>query len=276
MKFVILTDPHFVPQGQSLYGLDPRACLERAVDIINRDHPDIAFVILLGDLTNKGEAAAYANLSAALAPLRAPLVPMAGNHDSRPELLAAFPQADRDPAGFVQGLHVFDSASVVTLDTLDAENDTSAGLLCPARLDFLERALAEAPVDRPLLLLQHHPPFDTGIKGMDRIGLKNPDEEWAVIARTRRPDFLFCGHLHRPISGLWRGIPFHIQRGTSHQVGFDLECPDGVAGSYEEPDYALATIGDDGIVIHQRPFMFRGPRFLLSDRAAAESATRLE
>ena len=81
MKFVILTDPHFVPRGEPLFGLDPRANLGRAVEVINRDHPDIAFVIMLGDLTHRGEREAYASIAETLAPLKAPLIPMTGNHD---------------------------------------------------------------------------------------------------------------------------------------------------------------------------------------------------
>jgi hypothetical protein len=121
-------------------------------------------------------------------------------------------------------------------------------------------------------MFQHHPPFDTGLQAMDRIKLKNPEDEWAVIARTRRPDYLFMGHVHRPISGLWRGIPFHIQRGVSHQVGFEFEGVDGISGSYEGPDYALAEVGAGGIVIHQRPFLFEGPQFLLHDKVAQRAA----
>ena len=139
----------------------------------------------------------------------------------------------------------------------------------------MEQSLDEAPADRPLLMFQHHPPFDTGLPAMDRIKLRNPDEEWAVIACTRRPDYLFLGHVHRPISGLWRGIPFHIQRGVSHQVAFDFENKDGITGSYEGPDYALVEVGPDGVVIHQRPFLFEGPRFLMGDKAA-QRAERLE
>ena len=273
MKFVILTDPHFVPPGEMLYGLDPQAHLAHAVEVVNRDHTDIDFVVLLGDLTHRGEAAAYASLAETLAPLGAPLIPLTGNHDFRQNLCEALPWADRDGKGFVQALRVFDAASIVTLDTLD--EGTSAGLLCADRLAFLENALTEAPVDRPLLLFQHHPPFDTGITGMDRIKLQNPDDEWAVFERIRRPDYLFMGHLHRPISGLWRGIPFHIQRGLSHQVGFEFESLDGVSGSHEGPDYALVDVGREGIVIHQRPFLFDGPKFFLHDKAV-ERAVQLE
>jgi 3',5'-cyclic AMP phosphodiesterase CpdA len=276
MKFVILTDPHFVPPGELLFGLDPRANLARAVEVINRDHADIAFVILLGDLTNRGEAAAYASVAETLEPLNAPLIPLTGNHDSRVRLCEALPQTDRDANGFIQALRVFGAASILTLDTLDETGGTSAGVLCPDRLAFLERALVEAPADRPLLVFQHHPPFDTGLKAMDRIKLRNPEDEWAIFERSRRPDYLFIGHLHRPISGSWRGIPFHIQRGVSHQVGFDLENIDEIPGSYEEPDYALIAVGPDGIVIHQRPFLFEGPRFSLHDAAAQRALRRLE
>ena len=272
MKFVILTDPHFVPEGEPLYGLDPRANLARAVEVINRDHPDIAFVILLGDLTQRGERAAYASIAETLAPLRAPLIPLTGNHDSRAMLREALPQADSDPDGFVQALRVFDAASILTLDTLDEGGGSSAGVLCRERLSFLEQSLNEAPVDRPLLMFQHHPPFDTGLQAMDRIKLANPEEEWAVIARSRRPDYLFMGHVHRPVSGLWRGIPFHIQRGVSHQVGFEFENVDGIPGSHEGPDYALVEVGAGGIVIHQRQFLFEGPRFSLHDKVAQRAA----
>jgi Icc protein len=276
MKFVILTDPHFVPPGQLLFGLDPQAHLAWAVEVINRDHPDIAFVVLLGDLTNRGEAAAYASIAETLEPLNAPLIPLTGNHDSRGPFCEAVPRVDRDANGFIQALRVFDAASILTLDTLDEAGGTSAGVLCQDRLAFLESALAEVPADRPLLVFQHHPPFDTGLKAMDRIKLRNPDDEWAVFERTRRPDYLFMGHVHRPISGLWRGVPFHIQRGVSHQVGFDFKNIDGIPGSYEEPDYALVEVGAEGVVIHQRPFLFEGPRFSLHDKAAQQAERRLK
>ena len=50
MKFVILTDTHLVPAGRRLYALDPAARLAAAVELINRDHDDLTFVIVTGDL----------------------------------------------------------------------------------------------------------------------------------------------------------------------------------------------------------------------------------
>lgn len=163
--------------------------------------------------------------------------------------LRAIPGVKRDAGGFVQAMQVFDEATVVTLDTLNEAAPNHEGLLCAARLEFLETALRFAPDDRPLLLFQHHPPFDTGLRYMDTIRLANPEAEWDVIARTRRPDYMFMGHLHRPIAGLWNGIPFHIQRALAHQVAFDLETEGHIPGSHEAPDYSHVSVGGGQIVI---------------------------
>jgi 3',5'-cyclic-AMP phosphodiesterase len=205
-----------------LYGLDPAQRLSAAIETINDDHRDIDFVIVTGDLAHNGERAAYEHLRTVLAELRAPVILMLGNHDSRLEFRAAFPEVIGDHTGFIQSMRVFEGGTMITLDTLNEGGRTHAGRLCASRLAFLERALKDAPLDRPLILFQHHPPFDTGLPHMDAIRLDNADDEWEVIRRTRRPDFLFVGHVHRPIGGVWRGVPFQIQRGINHQVAFDL------------------------------------------------------
>lgn len=272
MRFLILSDLHLVPPGQPLYGLDPLANLACAVELIVREHADAAFLVLMGDLTHAGDPAAYAALTEALKPLRMPVIPLTGNHDTRAGVAAAFPEAPRDPHGFIEALHVFPDASLLTLDTLDEASGEADGGLCPARLAFLGRALDEAPADRPLLLLQHHPPMELALPGMDRIRLRNPEEEWAVIARTRRPDYLICGHVHRPVAGVWRAIPFHIQRGLAHQVAFGPVGPEeGNHGTHEGPDLGIVEIGPGGICVHQRPILYDGPVFRLRDPAAARA-----
>jgi 3',5'-cyclic-AMP phosphodiesterase len=128
MKFVILTDTHFVARGRKLYGLDPTERLAAAVDRINRDHPDISFVIVTGDLAHWGEDAAYENLASVLARLNAPTILLMGNHDKRDPFGRYFPGVARDPSGFVQSVHLFDAATVVTLDTLNEAAPDHAGI----------------------------------------------------------------------------------------------------------------------------------------------------
>ena len=273
MRFVILTDTHFLERGRTNYAIDPAKRLEAAIETINREHADIDFVIITGDLAHWGQLEAYTHLKSTLASLKAPLLPMMGNHDRRMPFREVFPDADFDGDGFIQSIRVFEDATVVTLDTLDEDGPSHAGVLCPKRLSFLERALGEAPKDRPLLLFQHHPPFVTGLPHMDRIMLRNGAEEAELFDRIRRPDFMFMGHVHRPISGVWHGVPFHIQRALAHQVAFDLHTKETIPGTHEPPDYALVTVTGRDVVILTRSFLYNGPDFWLSDPAAQAAAS---
>ena len=273
MKFVVLTDTHLIPAGRRLYALDPAARLEAALAAINREHDDIALLIVAGDLAHCGEPGAYESLRDRLAALRVPVVLMMGNHDRREAFRAVFQQADDDGNGYVQAVRQFDHATIVTLDTLGESSDGHAGRLCRKRLSFLERALLDAPRDKPLLLFQHHPPLELGLPHMDAFSLRDSEEEWRVFQRTRMPDFMVFGHIHRPAAGVWRGIPFHSQRGTSHQVGFDLTTSTHIPGTHEPPDYSLVTITGRDIVILQRSFLYGGPTFSLDSKAAQAASS---
>src|SRR6185369_6100150 len=58
-KFIHITDTHFVPPGNLLYGLNPIDRLALCVADVNKHHPDAAFAILTGDLAHKGQPEAY-------------------------------------------------------------------------------------------------------------------------------------------------------------------------------------------------------------------------
>lgn len=273
LRFAILTDLHFVPEGQTIYGFDPRSCLRRALDFLDT-LPQVDFLVIAGDLTDRAEPAAYDSLRAGLSGLSVPVILMVGNHDARAPFQAAFPDAPCDRDGFVQGLHIFGQASLITLDTLCEETDGHFGRLCARRLEFLETALRQAPADRPVLLFQHHPPMTLSIPPMDAIRLRDDEAERAVFERAgRKPDYLFMGHVHRPISGLWHGIPFHIQRALMHQVHHEFDQPGRIMGSIEAPDLAYVTVSAGNILIHDCSFAYDGPVYNLESPDAAAVAT---
>ena len=45
MKFIHLTDPHFIPPGKTLYGRDPRLALDAAVADINAANSDAEMLV---------------------------------------------------------------------------------------------------------------------------------------------------------------------------------------------------------------------------------------
>lgn len=263
-SFLHLTDLHVTPEGAApLYGLDPAERLAEAVaDMAARHGPGgaapVAFAVVTGDLTHHGEPGAYARLRALLEPLPFPVHLMLGNHDDRAAFTEAFPATPRDDHGFIQQALDTPAGLFVMLDT--NEPGTHAGRLCPARLEWLEARLEASEGD--VLLFLHHPPFPVGIARMDRIPLLDADALWDVLEpHADRVRHIFHGHLHRPLAGSWRGIPFSSLRGTSHQVALDLSEREGVPGSHEPPAYALVRVTADGVVVHTHDFMDRTASF---------------
>lgn len=256
LTFIHLTDTHLVAPGSFLYGLDPQARLEAAVaDLTRRHGPDsacpAAFAVITGDLTHYGEPAAYRALDAALRRLPFPVHLLLGNHDSRVNFRTAFPAAPvaRD---FVQ--HAFDTEAgrFILLDTHVPGADH--GELCPVRLDWLAGRLRE--VDGPALLFLHHNPLRVGIGPMDELMVRESEPLWQVLApHRRRIRHIFFGHLHRPIMGSWRGIPFSTIRATSHQVALDFAADGHVPGSHEPPAYAVVRVSAESVVIHVHDFL---------------------
>jgi hypothetical protein len=74
---------------------------------------------------------------------------------------------------------------------------------------------------------------------------------------------IFFGHLHRSLSGSWRGIPFSNLPGTNHQVALDFVVEDEVPGSHEPPAYAVIFAYADSTLVHLRNFTDRTATFNL-------------
>ena len=252
MKVVHLSDLHLTHDGAPLYGRTPLARLEQAVDRILAADADAAFCLLTGDLADAGGDMAYAGLAAALTRLPMPCHLLPGNHDDRAALRRVFPALPDDGNGFVQQAIATPAGRFLLLDTL--RDGKPWGLLCPARLAWLAAQL-EATVDEPLFIAMHHPPFATGIRSMDRFRLRGADDFLAILLPHRaRLRHLFFGHLHRPIGGSWRGIPFSFVASPNHQVALDLVTEgEDVPGCAEPSGYGVILIDDERVVVHHRP-----------------------
>ncbi|MFQ5774800.1 MAG: phosphodiesterase [Kiloniellaceae bacterium] len=251
MKLIQISDLHFVPPGTRLLGLDPRARLEAAIADINANHADAELCLFTGDLVDHGAPEAYAELRACLAALRPPYRLLIGNHDDRDNFRRAFPGAPRDENGFVQSVVRCSAGDLLLLDT--HEPGTGAGSYCPERQAWLRARLAEAG-ERPAYIFMHHPPFDIGLPSLDRIRLEGP-EGFAAALEGARIAHIFFGHVHRLVSGSWRGIPFSALRSTVHQVPLDFETEAPVPYNFEPPGYAVILLQADRVVVHHHDYM---------------------
>ena len=260
VKFVQITDLHVVPEGARLHGLDPGERLERCIDSLLAEHADAACCVATGDLVNDRPREAYRRLAGQLARLPMPVHLVLGNHDDRGEFRNAFPQVAVDPNGFVQYEARIGRWRALFLDT--HEPGAEHGVLCDARADWLAGRLADDP--QPVLVFMHHPPLALGLPAMDRIALRDPRPLCRALAgREHRVRHLFLGHVHRPLAGSWRGIPFSALRGPSHQVALRMTPADEVLGSHEPAQYAVVLLGDESLTVHWHDFLDASPRFVL-------------
>jgi len=215
---------------------------------IAEHHADAAFCVVTGDISDRGEAAAYALASEVLAALPMPVHVIPGNHDERAAFVHAFADAAVDENGFVQNAIVNPAGHFLLLDTVSPQHGSSGGY-CKPRRDWLAARLQEAG-DRPVYLFMHHPPFDVALPDLDAIGMVEPEKFAALVARAGNVRHLFFGHVHRPISGLWRGIGFSTLYGTNHQVRLDFHGCGRLAFTSEPPAYSVVLIEPDLILVH--------------------------
>jgi 3',5'-cyclic AMP phosphodiesterase CpdA len=252
MKIVQLSDLHLTLPGAKLFGSAPLARLELAIDRILENHADADFCLLTGDLADAGGDAAYASLAEALRRLPMPAHLLPGNHDSRAALRRHFLQLANNDGGFMQAALATPGGYFLLLDTV--EPGAPWGSYCIQRREWLAQQLAAAG-DLPLYVAMHHPPLALGIPSMDQFALRDAEAFWSVIAPHRtRIRHLFFGHLHRPIGGSWRGIPFSCTSSPNHQVALDLTTVrgDDVPGCREPAGFAVILIDTDSVVVHHQ------------------------
>ena len=217
-RFVVIADTHV---GAGKAGAE----LEAIVARINR-LPGIAFVVVAGDITEKGSPAEFGEAKKILNKLAAPYYAIPGNHDSHwlGYGLAGFRNTWRDDKFLFQknetffiGIHGWD-----------------LGHVSPQDLLWLERRVSECPSSSTILLFIHHP-------------MNLLDNGFAVsnILRGRRA-FVISGHVHRNEEVEYNGIPGATVRAavSSKKAGWGFtlvhDTPDDLcfyeAGETGEPE----------------------------------------
>jgi 3',5'-cyclic AMP phosphodiesterase CpdA len=248
-----LTDLHIREPGRLAYGrLDTAPFLRAAVQAIGALPQLPNAVVLTGDLTDFGRAAEYEHLAEMLAPLSMPLYLLPGNHDEREQLRRSF--TDHAYLGddeFVQytvslGGH---GLRLMALDTV--EPGAPHGRLCTKRLQWLTDELARHRGE-PVVIAMHHPPFESLIGHMDRIGLlEGADALAEILAQHPTVERVICGHLHRTIYSRVAGAVASTAPSPAHQVCLDLSPDAASTWILEPPGFHLhAWSGPGRMVTH--------------------------
>jgi 3',5'-cyclic-AMP phosphodiesterase len=215
------------------------------------NRPDL--LIATGDLVDLGDVDSYRRLANALSICPFPVHFCLGNHDLRVTFQEQFqdvPTAD----GFVQYSVDVGDIRLIFLDTL--EEGRHGGAFCEVRAAWLKVELERAG-ERPVIIIMHHPPVDSGIEWMTT----DRNEPWVArfedaISGSSHIKAILCGHLHRNTVIPWNGTAVAICASTAPQVALNLtpidpEQPDNRAMIVAEPpSYALHWWNGKELVTH--------------------------
>lgn len=262
LKFIHIADTHLTGTDELLYGISPRERLSSCFAHIKANHPDAAFIAVAGDIAERGEEDAYRFLQSEAWHLGLPVLVTPGNHDNLEAMrnvLASFQGQLSDlPKSGVFLASALYSTEGVFLFMDSSEKNVTHGVFDGARASALTKQLASLRDN--IFLFMHHPPFKVDIPFMDSIRLLDPEPLYAALEPHKGSiSYMFFGHLHKTVSGLWRGIPFFIIRSVVHQINekvnpYNSDIDYTVIGYDELPEYSVVIINQDQVVCRAERF----------------------
>lgn len=213
---VHISDTHFVMPGDRLGGVaDASAHLRDLLATVAETGIQPEALIFTGDLADRGEAEAYAELRAvveeAARRMDARIIWVMGNHDDRATLRRTLLDAEptTEPYDRVEWLG---GLRIVVLDS--SVPGHAHGELEPAQLAWLRDVLAE-PAPEGTILALHHPPVPCLQDLAVTVELR---DQAALAAVLRGSDVraILGGHLHYNTTASFEGIPVSVASSTCY------------------------------------------------------------
>ncbi|MBT7167059.1 MAG: hypothetical protein HN904_30030 [Victivallales bacterium] len=136
---------------------DPLEGLKHTVEQVNQMAP--AFVLMPGDLTNRGSVAEYENVTKVLRTFTAPVLPVVGNHEA-PAGEKVYRGRFKEHLGEDTYSHrVIGGWHLIRLDSVLFHGGKleHEGAIDKEQLAWVKQTLAGIPKDAPIFLSQHHP-----------------------------------------------------------------------------------------------------------------------
>lgn len=231
-----ISDIHAAPENDNLSRLD------RALHWLEQLKPDA--LVISGDLIDNNWHEGYVSIAERLNTTAYPSYLLPGNSDNPDEMRRML------NCGYYveESCHFAVNAGEVRLIGLDTTlPGEAAGAVAP-HLNVLEEMLAASTL--PSILFLHHPVILSGIPTMDSIMCRDSAELETFFDRcSHRPIHIATGHVHRPIMGMFAGIP---------SSGCGAICPanplwfgtENVPAVYDPPSLMIHYVNQGSLVSH--------------------------
>lgn len=202
MLIAQVSDIHASPDNDHL------ARFDRVLTWLAELQPDV--LVLSGDLTDEGWHEGYTEIAARLRQQIYPSLIVPGNSDDRLLMRSVWGEGSWTNDACNGALHALYQADGLRLIGLDSTVEGEGHGSVTAHLDWLDNAINSTEASQSILFLHHHV-FASGIPTLDQTMCRGLEQMEALIGRsTNRPLAVASGHVHRPVAGIFAGIPAHI------------------------------------------------------------------
>lgn len=238
VRLLQLTDLHLYGAASgALRGVVTWPALEATVAHALAHRSPWDALLITGDLV-QDDAAGYERVRELFASSDVPVYCIPGNHDEPGAMRVAL----AEPPFQVGGTALIGRWQLVMLDSY--LHGSANGRLSREELDRLDASLAAHP-DRHALVCLHHHPVPMGSRWLDRVGLENPDELFAVADRHPQLRVMLWGHVHQAYEGRRQFVRLLATPSTCAQFE---PGSDGFAIDQRPPAYRWLDLHDDGRV----------------------------
>lgn len=204
-----LSDLHlFATSDCELLGLNTFSSLEVILQELRRLPIQPHQLLLTGDLAQDETDIAYQRVQDLIAPLQIPTYWLPGNHDHLPTMYANFTH----PTFQAHKSYEMGAWHFLLLDS--SVTGKVYGGLSAESLIWLNQEL-ERCSPRPTLIALHHPPFAIQSDWLDRIGLQNSADLFAILDAHPHVKLVVFGHIHQQ---------FEHQRGSISYLSTPSTC----------------------------------------------------
>jgi 3',5'-cyclic AMP phosphodiesterase CpdA len=255
LTFVHLTDLHVGDPAVPDPGLqaDTTANLRAILADVKRLTPAPAFMVVSGDLTNRGDAGSYRAVKAlfAEATLSFPVFFALGNHDRREPFYEVM--LDRSNAGGTPYDHdaLIGDIHLIVLDT--SIPGAIGGGFEPGQLDWLKERLDAHPARRKLLVMHHAPMLDPDEPATAWESITAEDTHRLATLLAGRRDILgiLSGHIHYDRVSHWYGIP--IVTGIGQHAAVDVLSLHQGLRSVAGASFIVGKVRESGLTVAFAP-----------------------